>query len=86
MNCRARPETGGENMRTLNDQEWLGFRVAVKCRWLYCTHGQGLAGHGCCAAQGEWNRVDCPEFVLEEDYLAAWEKSESVRKREKGKG
>jgi hypothetical protein len=57
-------------LRPLNDAEWLDFKLFVKCRWLWCAHGQGLAGHGCCSAQGEWTRKDCPLFVTDEDYAA----------------
>lgn len=33
----------------------------VKCPWLTCVNGCGLAGMGTCL-WGDWRRADCPEY------------------------
>lgn len=40
----------------------------VKCKWLGCTGGLGLAGNGCCSNGGSWWMADCPEYENEDDY------------------
>ena len=61
-------------MRALNDLEFDNFRSFVKCRWLECFAGLGLAGHGICCARGAWDKENCPDFETEEDFLERWEK------------
>ena len=61
-------------MRPLNDKEFENFKKYVKCQWLDCAHGMGLAGQGICSHPGgKWNRKKCPEFIPEDDFLAQWE-------------
>ena len=55
-------------MRGLNDVEFVNFKKFVKCRWIACAGGGGLAGNGCCSFSGEWNRADCPKFTTYEDF------------------
>ena len=64
--CRF--DGGGDGMRCLNDEEWENFKEHVKCRWIECVGGLGLAGNGCCSFRGDWDRIDCPKFV-DEDVL-----------------
>lgn len=57
--------------RPLDDNEWLEWNKSneyVKCDWIFCAGGQGLAGHGCCPFGGDWDFVDCDKFITEEDY------------------
>lgn len=42
----------------MTDEEWLHWKDVVKCDWLHCAGGMGLAGNGCC------------EFLVEE--LEKW--------------
>lgn len=51
-------------MRALTDDEFLDFRRVVKCRWLDCVHGMGLAGRGDCSGVGaKWDEEKCPAFT-----------------------
>ena len=40
----------------------------VKCNWLKCAGGMGLAGHGMCSFRGDWSNPDCPYFITVEAY------------------
>ncbi len=58
-------------MRALNDNEWLNFRSSVKCQWLTCFAGMGLAGIGsCCVPAGRWDRKKCPAFKTAAEFEA----------------
>ena len=59
-------------MRPLNDEEWDNYKDVVKCTWLLCAGGMGLAGHGHCSFAGEWDNPECPDFITEDDYLKRW--------------
>lgn len=41
---------------------------AVRCDWLNCAGGMGLAGNGMCSFRGDWSRVHCPDFIRNDDY------------------
>jgi len=55
----------------MTDKEFENFREYVKCDWLTCAHGRGLAGMGRCVA-GHFNLKGCPEYISESDFLAKW--------------
>jgi len=60
-------------MRPLNDKEFLNFKKYVKCGWLNCAFGFGLAGQGRCVHRGgKRNRKKCPEFITMADFLVQW--------------
>ena len=62
-------------MRPLNDKECENFKQYVKCGWIDCAFGMGLAGQGICAHQGgQWNRKKCPGYISEADFLAHWKR------------
>lgn len=42
----------------------------VKCKWLGCTGGMGLAGSGSCYHGGTWWLEDCPKYENEDIYCA----------------
>ncbi len=42
----------------------------VRCQWIDCYAGLGLAGSGFCFAAGQWWADCCAEYVNEDDYLA----------------
>jgi hypothetical protein len=42
------------------DQEHL-----MKCDWLNCEAGIGIAGCGCCFLHGEWWKKKCKQFKKE---------------------
>jgi hypothetical protein len=54
------------------------FEELVKCRWLECVAGGGLAGSGQCFLYGIWWAEDCPEFRDEAQELLAWELMEGL--------
>ncbi len=41
----------------------------LRCAWIDCYAGLGLAGSGFCFAYGAWWMFCCPEFKDEDDYL-----------------
>ncbi len=55
-------------MRNMTNEEHDNFKKVVKCNWRKCGGSMGLAGNGCCSFRGEWNNLDCPEFVSDDDY------------------
>ncbi|MHB8123152.1 MAG: hypothetical protein ACYDG4_13460 [Desulfuromonadaceae bacterium] len=69
----ARPATA----TAMNDQEWLAWSSehpagsVVKCKWLTCYAGTGLAGNGMCFAGGDWKNPECPQFVDDGEYQRA---------------
>ena len=54
--------------KPLTDEEFLNFKDVVKCNWLKCAGGMGLAGLGCCSFYGEYKNPDCPKFITDDDY------------------
>lgn len=42
---------------------------SLKCQWLYCVAGMGIAGSGSCFLNGAWWMPCCPEFVDEDRFL-----------------
>ena len=63
-------------MRPLTDIEYDAFGTYVKCPWLKCAAGMGMAGRGDCCFSGRWDRKDCAKFQAEEDFLAEGQKRE----------
>jgi hypothetical protein len=45
------------------------FKVMVKCDWLTCVAGGGLAGSGRCHYFGIWWSNNCPMFIKEDKEL-----------------
>lgn len=52
----------------MTDEEWINWKNAVKCNWLKCAGGMGLAGCGICSFGGDFDKEDCRLFITEEDY------------------
>lgn len=53
----------------MTDEEWLQWRNMVKCHWLTCYAGLGLAGNGTCFADGDFKNENCPKYISEDDFL-----------------
>ena len=57
----------------MSDAEWMAWQKkdghGVKCKWLECYAGTGLAGNGTCFAGGDWTREDCPEYKNEIEWI-----------------
>ena len=54
--------------KPMTDEEWCNWKDHVKCKWLECAGGIGLAGNGCCSFRGDWADVYCKYFITEDDY------------------
>ena len=55
-------------------------RKDMKCKWLHCAYGMGLAGTGCCVVKnGDPKNPNCPEFRTEEQMLK--EQRESMKRK-----
>jgi len=54
--------------RGMNDVEWLDYKSHVKCNWLECAGGIGLAGNGNCSFRGQWDNEECPLFITYDDF------------------
>jgi hypothetical protein len=52
----------------MTDEEFCNWKKVVKCNWLRCAGGEGLAGNGCCCFQGDFTNPDCPKFITDDDY------------------
>ena len=46
----------------------------IKCPYLYCLAGQGLAGVGRCFLQGCWWSYSCGVFIDEDEWMLAEDK------------
>lgn len=46
----------------------------VKCSWLDCVAGMGLAGLGSCFSHGMWWHPSCPRHENEDEFLKRWNK------------
>lgn len=72
----------------MTDEEFMDWRGVVKCNWLKCAGGMGLAGNGCCSFRGDYHKTICPKFIDEGEYEKRWE--EKYKKGDKmaftGKG
>ena len=56
-------------MRTpMTDEEFLNWKEFVKCPWLNCAGGMGLAGNGCCPFRGDFDNPKCSKFITDDDY------------------
>lgn len=46
------------------------MKAIVKCNWIKCAHGYGLAHTEgeVCYADGTFDQVDCEKFITDEDY------------------
>lgn len=57
----------------------------VKCQWLSCMAGTGLAGSGRCFLAGSWWIEECPQYENEdiycsiEEWYCEWEFLAGVR-------
>jgi hypothetical protein len=54
--------------RPLTDDEFIRFSKVVKCNWLKCAGGLGLAGNGCCSFRGDYDNEYCSKFITDSDY------------------
>ncbi len=58
----------------------------LKCDWLTCYAGLGLAGSGFCFADGTWWKKCCPEFKDEDKWLEEEEERYEIRVTKKRMG
>ncbi len=58
------------NRRPLTDEEYEHLKEHVKCKYQDCYCGLGLCGLGRCAAAGQWDNPDCPQYQSYDDYEA----------------
>lgn len=49
-------------------EEFDDWKNVVKCGWLECAGGMGLAGNGSCSFRGDFTNPNCPNFITDEDY------------------
>jgi len=61
---------------TLSDEEYCNFRKHIKCNWIKCYAGLGLAGRGLCIANGNPRTENCRKFIDEEEYIRKRENEE----------
>jgi len=59
----------------MTDAEFTDFKNVVKCNWLKCAGGMGLAGNGCCSFRGDFKSENCPKFITDDDYEKQWDKN-----------
>ena len=46
----------------------------IKCPFINCFGGMGLAGLGRCVLHGMWWSISCPEYLNEAEELERWRK------------
>jgi hypothetical protein len=63
--------------KPMTDEEWCNWENTVKCNWLKCAGGMGLAGNGCCSFRGDYTLENCQRFITEEDYEKKHDTSDS---------
>lgn len=61
-------EKEAKRRKPMTDDEWCNWKEVVKCNWLKCAGGIGLAGNGCCSFRGDFDKADCSLFITDEDY------------------
>ena len=49
----------------------------IKCNYLKCNAGTGLAGRGRCFNHGDFTDENCKQFTDEETWLEEWRKWEA---------
>jgi hypothetical protein len=54
----------------MTDKEWRDWHYTVKCKWMDCYAGQGLAGNGSCHAGGDFKDPGCPKYRDENEFTA----------------
>lgn len=57
----------------MTDEQFENWKEVVKCNWLKCAGGMGLAGNGCCSFWGDFTNPTCPRFTDEDEYLKNWQ-------------
>jgi hypothetical protein len=57
----------------MTDEQFENWKTVVKCNWLKCAGGMGLAGNGCCSFRGDFTNPTCPRFTDEDEYLKNWQ-------------
>ena len=40
----------------------IEYEGKMRCQWLWCAAGMGIAGNGRCFLGGHWWMKDCPEY------------------------
>lgn len=53
---------------------------AIKCNYLECSAGMGVAGRLVCFRGGDYTLPYCPRFQNEEQYLKEWEEEDKKNK------
>jgi len=61
----------------MSDEEWVNFGAVVKCNFVKCNAGMGLAGKGSCFNHGDYTDADCQQFTDEKVWLEEWRKREA---------
>jgi len=54
--------------KPMTNDEFDNFGKVVKCNWVKCAGGMGLAGCGNCCFRGDFKDKNCPEFITDEEY------------------
>lgn len=52
----------------MTDNEFTNFKDHVKCKWLSCHAGGGLAGRGDCFAGGNFQDPECWAYKNEDEF------------------
>ncbi len=60
---------GGKMPSVMTDSEWLDWKAVVKCKWIDCYAGMGLAGNGRCFVKGNFKDPDCPVYKNEDKWI-----------------
>ena len=58
--------------KPMTDEEFMNWKDVVKCNWLKCAGGMGLAGAGCCSFRGDYDDPLCRYFITDDDYEKQW--------------
>jgi hypothetical protein len=48
----------------------------IRCNFLKCSAGMGVAGNLTCCRHGDYTNPDCPRFQDEDTFLKEWELEE----------
>lgn len=59
---------------------YMSEESKIKCDFINCFAGMGLAGGGRCFAYGAWWMNDCPNFKDEDEWLLEWKKLDTEMK------
>lgn len=63
----------------MNKDTYMPIEGKIRCDFLHCYAGLGLAGRGFCFASGGWWLKDCPQFKDEDEWIAEREAAYEAR-------